>query len=143
MLEHFELAVRKFIKNVFAGQGDWIKQKVEKDTRDRVNPMIIEKQESAKRRGEKITLDHVDSFLNSTDFGSLIQIIFHNQKEFAKALDDKELLEIKPLLLGVKRIRDPRSHADQTFAVDDNTYNITESLVREVLVRIEAYYRRY
>jgi hypothetical protein len=142
LLEHFEVTVRRFVKSVFAGQGDWMRQKVEKDTRDRIHPMMVEKRERAKRRGEKITLDHVDEFLNSTDFGSLIQIIFHNQKEFAIAFDDKGLVEIKPLLLGIKGVRDPRAHADQTYAVDKNTYNIAVSLVGEVLVRIEAYNRR-
>ena len=141
MIEHCELDLRKFLRSVLANDGDWIKSKVPIQIRDRVNPLMIEKEKKAKQRGDEITLDHVDSFLNSTDFGTLISIILHNTKDFSKVLKDPDLNQFKPFLLGVQNIRNPRSHADQTLPVDENTYNEAKYLISWVLKRIQVYFK--
>ncbi len=143
MIEHCELVLRKFLRSVLANDGDWIKSKVPKQIRDKVNPLMVEKEKKAKKRGDEITLDHVDSFLNSTDYGTLISIILHNAKDFSKVLEDPDLNEFKPFLLGVQNIRNPRSHADQTFPVDENTYNEAKYLISWILKRIQVYFKEH
>jgi len=139
MIENFEKKTRQLVKTVYINNGNWIKEKVSKDIRTHVNSKIQEKQERAQRTGQKITLDYFDQFLNSTDYGTLITIIFSNQKDFAKALNDTELVEIKPWLLNIKKIRDPRSHADETFEVNDMVFNQTKFFISSALERIESF----
>ena len=139
MIENFEKKTRQLVKTVYINNDNWIKEKVSKDIRTHVNSKILEKQERAQRTGQKITLDYFDQFLNSTDYGTLITIIFSNQKDFSKALNDIELIEIKPWLLNIKRIRDPRSHADETFEVNDMVFNQTKFFISSALERIESF----
>jgi len=143
MLENFEMSVREFVKTVYKDNDNWIKEKVGKEIRTVVYSKMEEKQQLAKRRGNPITLDRVSQFLNSTDFGTLITIIFANPKDFAKALDDPDLIEIRNWLLNIKRIRDPRSHADETVPVDQNEYNKAKFFVSSALKIIDAYMKNY
>ena len=140
MLENFEKKTRQLIKVVYENNPNWIKEKIQDiKIREIVNAKVLEKQERAKRMGQEITLDKIDQFLNSTDYGTLISIIFANPRDFSKALNDKDLLEIKTWLLNIKRIRDPRSHADETFLVDDLIFNQAKFYISSALKRIEAF----
>ena len=143
MLENFEKRGREFVKTVYRDNGNWIKEKVGKEIRTHINDKMQEKKELAKRRGQIITLDYASQFLNSTDFGTLIDIIFRNKKDFAKALNDHDLTEISNWLLNIKRIRDPRSHADETFPVDQNAYNKAKFFVSSALDVIDAFMKNH
>ena len=65
--------------------------------------------------------------------------LLHNQKDFSIALNDPNLTEIRNWLLNIKRIRDPRSHADETFPVDENTYNMAKFYCQNALARINTH----
>ena len=146
MLEATEIQIRNLLIWIYGSTKDWIRKEfVPKDIikgkfgRD---GLIDQKAEASIEIGGT-PLEPTRAFLNACTLGELIAIILHKPDNFVDVFgDDKKLKKARVFLDELKKLRNPRAHADESIPWDDDMVGDTKTYTNFVITKILAWRER-
>ena len=142
MLEDTEIQIRDLLIWIYGSTKDWIRKEfVPKDVikgKFGKDGVIDQKAEASIEMGG-VPLDPARAFLNACTLGELIAIILHKPNKFVGVFDDAKLVKTKVFLDELKKIRNPRAHADESIPWDDDMVGNTKTYTNFVMKKILAW----
>ena len=142
MLEDTEIQIRDLLIWIYGSTKDWIRKEfVPKDVikgKFGKGELIDQKAEASIEMGGT-PLDPARAFLNACTLGELIAIILHKPNKFVDVFDDAKLVKTKVFLEELKKIRNPRAHADESIPWDDDMVGNTKTYTNFVMTKILAW----
>ena len=142
MLEATEIQICNLLIWIYGSTKDWIRKEfVPKDVIKGKfgRGELIDQKAEASIEMSGIPLDPARAFLNACTLGELIAIILHKPNKFEGVFDDTKLVKTKVFLEELKKIRNPRAHADESIPWDDDMVGNTKTYTNFVMTKILAW----